>query len=60
MKKLVLLVVTAFCMSNLIAQNATDALLYSQDNIQGTARYRAWLPLHGKHKLNAKNAGGLV
>lgn len=41
MKKLVLLVVTAFCMSNLIAQNATDALLYSQDNIQGTARYRA-------------------
>jgi hypothetical protein len=27
-------------MSNLMAQNATDALLYTQDNIQGTARFR--------------------
>ena len=40
MKKLVLLVVTALCMSNLIAQTATDALLYAQDDIQGTARFR--------------------
>jgi long-subunit fatty acid transport protein len=41
MKKLALLVVTALCMSNLIAQTATDALLYAQDETQGTARFRA-------------------
>ena len=41
MKKLNLLLIGILCMPFLNAQNINDALRYSQDDIQGTARYRA-------------------
>lgn len=41
MKKLSLLFIGILSMSTLYAQDITDALRYSQDNIQGTARFRA-------------------
>ena len=41
MKKLTILMIGVLSMSNLFAQNLTDALRYSQDNIQGSARFRA-------------------
>lgn len=41
MKKLSLLFIAAFSMSNIMAQDITDAVRYSQDEIQGTARFRA-------------------
>lgn len=41
MKKLAILIIGVLCMHNLSAQDITDALLYSQDNIQGSARFRA-------------------
>ena len=41
MKKLTILMIGILSMSNLIAQDFTDALRYSQDNIQGSARFRA-------------------
>lgn len=41
MKKLTILIIGVLSMSNLIAQDITDALRYSQDNIQGSARFRA-------------------
>jgi len=41
MKKLAILIIGVLSMPNLIAQDISDALRYSQDNIQGTARYRA-------------------
>lgn len=41
MKKLSLLFIGLLSMSSIYAQDLTDALRYSQDNIQGTARYRA-------------------
>ena len=41
MKKLSLLVIGIFSMSNIYAQDISDALRYSQDEIQGSARFRA-------------------
>ncbi|OUR96013.1 transporter [Flavobacteriales bacterium 33_180_T64] len=41
MKKLTVLAIAVFSMSNLMAQDISDALRYSQDEIQGTARFRA-------------------
>ncbi|APY11797.1 transporter [Seonamhaeicola sp. S2-3] len=41
MKKINLLVIGLLSMSSIYAQDLTDALRYSQDNIQGTARFRA-------------------
>lgn len=41
MKKLLLLFVGVLPMLNLNAQDITDAVRYSQENIQGTARFRA-------------------
>jgi len=41
MKKLTILMIGVLSMSNLIAQDISEALLYSQDNIQGSARFRA-------------------
>ncbi len=41
MKKLSLLFIGILSMSTMYAQDITDALRYSQDNIQGTARFRA-------------------
>lgn len=41
MKKLHLLCIGLISMSTLYAQDISDALRYSQDNIQGTARFRA-------------------
>ncbi|MBC3759278.1 outer membrane protein transport protein [Hyunsoonleella sp. SJ7] len=41
MKKLHLLFIGVLSMSTIYAQELSDALRYSQDNIQGTARFRA-------------------
>ena len=41
MKKLNLIFIGILSVSNIYAQDITDALRYSQDEIQGTARYRA-------------------
>ncbi|WP_418603011.1 OmpP1/FadL family transporter [Hwangdonia sp.] len=41
MKKLHLLFIGILSMSTIYAQDITDAIRYSQDNIQGTARFRA-------------------
>ena len=41
MKKLNLLIIAVLSMSVTLAQDITDALRYSQDEIQGTARFRA-------------------
>lgn len=41
MKKLNLLFIGLLSMSTIYAQDITDALRYSQDNIQGSARFRA-------------------
>ncbi|AUP80875.1 OmpP1/FadL family transporter [Flavivirga eckloniae] len=41
MKKLHLLFIGVLSMSTIYAQDITDALRFSQDNIQGTARFRA-------------------
>ncbi|WP_431135661.1 OmpP1/FadL family transporter [Psychroserpens mesophilus] len=41
MKKLTILMIGVLSMSNLIAQDISDALNYSQDDIQGSARFRA-------------------
>lgn len=41
MKKLTILVMGVLSMSNIMAQDISDALRYSQDEIQGTARFRA-------------------
>ncbi|SHG40066.1 OmpP1/FadL family transporter [Winogradskyella jejuensis] len=41
MKKSILLVITSFLMSNVNAQDFTDALRFSKDEIDGTARFKA-------------------
>ncbi|WP_299397253.1 outer membrane protein transport protein [uncultured Gelidibacter sp.] len=41
MKKLNLLFIAALSMSSLMAQDITDAVRYSQDEVQGTARFRS-------------------
>nr|WP_321236947.1 outer membrane protein transport protein [uncultured Psychroserpens sp.] len=42
MKKLTMLIaIAAFSMSNIMAQDISDALRFSQDEIQGSARFRA-------------------
>lgn len=41
MKKLILLFIGVFSMPIIYAQDISDALRYSQDHIQGTARFRA-------------------
>ncbi len=41
MKKLTIFILSVFAMSNVIGQDITDALRYSQNDIQGTARFRA-------------------
>lgn len=41
MKKLMVIIISAFSLSSTYAQDITDALRYSQDEIQGTARFRA-------------------
>jgi len=41
MKKLTMLVIGVLSMSNMMAQDIADALRYSQDEIQGSARFRA-------------------
>lgn len=41
MKKLHLLFIAGLSMSSIMAQDITDAIRYSQDDIQGTARFRA-------------------
>ncbi|WP_033956737.1 OmpP1/FadL family transporter [Psychroserpens jangbogonensis] len=41
MKKLTILMIGVLSMSNLVAQDISDALRFSQDNIQGSARFRA-------------------
>ncbi|MGR7812219.1 OmpP1/FadL family transporter [Lacinutrix undariae] len=40
MKKLTLLFIGVISMSNVMAQNVSDAVRYSQDEIQGSARFR--------------------
>ena len=41
MKKYIFLILVGFCASQLQAQEIRDALRYAQDNITGTARFRA-------------------
>ena len=41
MKKVMITIISAFALTTINAQDITDALRYSQDNIQGTARYKA-------------------
>lgn len=41
MKKLNLLFIAALSMSSIMAQDITDAVRYSQDEVQGTARFRS-------------------
>jgi long-subunit fatty acid transport protein len=41
MKKLLLLFIGGLSMTSINAQNITDALRYSNENVQGTARFRA-------------------
>ncbi|MGS2726750.1 OmpP1/FadL family transporter [Psychroserpens sp. BH13MA-6] len=41
MKKIIMLAITAFSMPYIMAQDISDALRYSQDEVQGTARFRA-------------------
>lgn len=41
MKKIMIPIIGALCLSSTYAQDITDALRYSQDEIQGTARFRA-------------------
>lgn len=41
MKKLLLLFIGVLCMSSIYAQNITDAVRYSNNNVQGTARFKA-------------------
>ncbi|MFC4720773.1 OmpP1/FadL family transporter [Geojedonia litorea] len=41
MKKLSLLFIGTLCMSNMIAQDISDAVRFSLDEVQGTARFRA-------------------
>lgn len=41
MKKLNLLFIAALCMSGVRAQDIADAVRYSQDEVQGTARFRS-------------------
>lgn len=41
MKKIMIPIISAFCVCTTYAQDITDALRYSQDDIQGTARFRA-------------------
>ncbi len=41
MKKIMILIISILAMSTTFAQDITDALRYSQDDIQGTARFRA-------------------
>ena len=41
MKKLTILVIGVLSMSNIMAQDISDALRFSQDEIQGSARFRA-------------------
>lgn len=41
MKKLTMLVIGVLAVSNIMGQDISDALRYSQDDIQGTARFRA-------------------
>ena len=41
MKKLNILFVATLTMSSVMAQDITDALRYSQDEVQGTARFRS-------------------
>ena len=41
MKKLIILAIGFLSMSNIMAQDISDALRYSQDEIQGSARFRA-------------------
>lgn len=41
MKKLNLLFIAALSMSSVMAQDITDAVRYSQDEVQGTARFRS-------------------
>ncbi|WP_250432882.1 OmpP1/FadL family transporter [Hanstruepera flava] len=41
MKKLMIPIISALCLSSTYAQDITDALRYSQDEIKGTARFRA-------------------
>ena len=41
MKKLSLLVIGVLSMSNLVAQDISDAVRYSLDEIQGSARFRS-------------------
>ena len=41
MKKLTILVIGVLSMSQVMAQDITDALRYSKDEVQGTARFRA-------------------
>jgi len=41
MKKLTILVIGILSMSNIMAQDISDALRFSQDEIQGSARFRA-------------------
>lgn len=41
MKKLSLLFIAALSMSNIMAQDITDAVRYSQNEVQGTARFRS-------------------
>jgi len=41
MKKLTMLVIGVLSMSNIMAQEVSDALRFSQDEIQGSARFRA-------------------
>ena len=41
MKKTLTLITAIFCLNLMVAQDFTDALRYSQDEINGTARFRA-------------------
>ena len=41
MRKIMILIISALFLSSTYAQDITDALRYSQDEIQGTARFRA-------------------
>ena len=65
MKKIVFTLVITFAMASSYAQNVNDALLYSQDNSNGTARFRAMGGAFGAlggdlSSLNVNPAGSVI
>ncbi|MFC6097904.1 OmpP1/FadL family transporter [Flavobacterium qiangtangense] len=65
MKKYILLVITGLSLHSMKAQDISDAMRYAQDNLTGTARFRAMGGAFGAlggdfSSLNVNPAGGAV